>query len=1256
MGFSQQKVDVKLNWADIVSLETINNMKVNYISFDGSQMEYEYGSLPVYSYEMKKLDIVFDLDLEIIDAVYDTLSIENTNFISDSDLVPTDFDYWVKDNGTNSVVSILPIKKDEISGRIILLKQFSFEMSLTPSEGKFAPEISDPVYSNESVLNTGQWFKMGIVNTGVHKIDWDFVNSLGLSPSDIDIAKIGIFGNYLGMLPEANAKERADDLQENSINLVGMEDGSFDEGDYILFYAQSQEQWRYNPFSARFDYLNNIYTDTSFYFFTPDVGNRKTIQTYQSLNVTPTATVTSFVDYFAHEEDNVNLMLSGKEWFGEYLNMGDPEFTFSHQIPNLNINKPVYLQCNFVARAFENTYFTVEVNDEIIVDSTRISAINPSNEAIYAREILRSETFFVDNNNLKIRTDYKTSLSSANAWINFFLLNFERELIFDGGQMKFRQPSVTALGNKSKFEIRTNIQNLKIWDITDSHNPFEINFNVGSNLIDFIASTDSPREYVIFDNSEYLIPVSSESVPNQNLHGISSVDFVIVVPDEFRDQAERLAEIHNVHDGLNTIVVSPTTIYNEFSSGSQDISAIRDFMRMLYLKDAFENGPGYLLLFGDGSVDYKHRIHDNTNFVPTFETEESLLVTKSFVSDDFFGLLDIDEGASCAGTLDIGIGRFPVTNIKEAKNAVDKVEHYLTRDIKTQNNWTKSICFIADDGDNNLHFKQVETQLSPIVDTLHPGIDIKKIYSDSYKRVKVPGGNRFPDVNIKLTEQVEGGALIVNYTGHGGLTGWSDELILNIPMIHSFNNFDRMPLFITATCEFSRFDNPEFTSAGEYMFLNENGGGIALITTTRLAYAAANIIVNTRIYNKLLKREDGSIPRLGDMVRMAKNPSSVNFLNIALLGDPTLRLAFPEKEIETRFINNKAVSASSDTISALTEVTVQAVIKKQNGTVDTDFTGFVYPKVYDKKSQYQTLGSSSASHPAGFELEDKVLYKGKSTVINGEFSFTFLVPKDISFNYGFGRISYYAYDTINFVDAWGAYDQIVVGGLNEDVVDDGNGPDISLFINSRNFSDGSEVENDLTLIADIYDENGISSTGNSLGRDIIAVIDNDYSNSVNLNESFNTDIDSYKKGSLAFELGALDIGWHTLNLKAWDLMNNSSTKTIDFYVGNEGAAILSKVYNYPNPFKDETKFTFRYNSNIEIRNIEIEIYDIRGQYVTSLSKDGEDFNNMYSEIVWNGTDHNGNILSEGIFLYSIFITDQSGNTNVIKQKMIKLTE
>ncbi|PLX05612.1 MAG: hypothetical protein C0598_14130 [Marinilabiliales bacterium] len=1249
---AQKQFEVELYWNDIQSVKTYKGMEINYISFTGSTTEYQYASLPVFVKTLNASSTLFSYELEITDAVVDTLSAEESEIISDKDLIEENFVLTY----SNDEIKILPLKYDLENNTIIRLLNFTILADLVPvPEEKQNNETINHVFANNSVLSEGKWIKMGIINTGIHKIERSDLLNMGVNPDNIDVGSIGIFGNYEGMLPESNEKERPDDLKENPAEYIGLEDGSFDEGDYILFYAQSQEVWKYNPFTVRFDHYKNIYADTVYYFFTPDMGTQKSLETELSLSVSPTVVVNSFVDYLSHENDIQNLMYSGKEWYGEKLTMLKPEISFTHNIPHLKFDMPIFFSTRVVARSYVSSSFKTLVNDDVVIDSTTISKVNPASEGIYAREATRSATFFANSNELNVKTLYNSSSNSASFWIDYYLMNFERDLIFDGGQMSFRQPSATGLGNITRFDITKNPGLAEVWDITDFHNAHKIEINNSDNIAYFTIATDSLREFICFDRSSFYNPVSYKEVENQNLHAIESVDFVIISPDELQSAANRLANIHEEVDNMNCLVVSPEEIYNEFSSGSQDVSAIRDFMRMLYEKDAFKNGPGYLLMFGDGSFDYKHRVPDNSNIVPTYESQESLRATQSYVTDDYFGLLDIDEGAYCNGELDIGIGRFPIKNIDEANIAVDKIERYLFKDKDNLHSWAQTICFVADDGDNNLHFKQADRQLVPIVDTLHPGLNINKIYSDAHAKVKIPGGYRFPEVNTKIANQVEEGALIVNYTGHGGLIGWSEELILDVPTINAFSNTSKLPLFITATCEFSRFDDPEFTSAGEYVFLNENGGGIALMTTTRLAYASANIILNMRLYNNLLKKEDGQIPRLGDMNRMAKNPSSTNFLNFTLLGDPALQLDFPQYEIQTLSVNNEDLNVVPDTLNAMSEVAISGRVVDEYGALLESFNGYVYPVVYDKPSQYTTLGNTQGSYPAEFELEDKILFKGKVTVKNGLFNFVFLIPKDISYKYGYGKISYYAMDTITSKDAWGGYNNIVIGGTDETVVDDGLGPDIELFINDRTFASGNEVSNSINILADFYDENGINVTGSSLGRDIVCIIDENSSNSMVLNEYYLPDVDTYKKGSLTYELGDLEPGMHTLSIRAWDLLNNSSTKQIEFVIP-EGEKKIYDVYNYPNPFSESTVFKYNLGASRLTKEVELEIFDIRGRQVNKLKTEFGDYGAYVTELYWDGKDKYGNKLPHGLYLYKMLITDSQGDTYTIQQKMIKLAE
>ena len=1250
---SQVVMPVKIEYSDIVTQET-RQTELNYITFDGAQNLLMYGSLPLFYYEVDLPGEYFECEIEIGEITSDTLDKDKSAILNDNDLIDIDFKHVIKYVNSKAQIFILPFKWNNSHNEIVLLKEFELLIDYTPVTTQQNTSVVNLNYASESILSSGSWVKMGILKTGVHKITFSDIENMGFNPSQLDLSKVGIFGNYNGVLPEANNKAKLDDLQENSIAFSGIEDGSFDTEDFILFYAQAATTWSYNPFTRRYVHLNNIYADTTYYFFTPDRGTAKAIEKEDGFGLSPTQFVSTFSGYSVHERDYENMISTGKEWFGERFTADTLEREFVFSFPNLNVHEPVYISLHIIARSRVDSHYDIFINNELVSDSIKIRFITPS-QSLFARKSSKNLTFFTDTDNVTVKIKYYSEDVNAIAWLDYIEVNSDRELVFNGGQMSFSNTHSSASGNITRFDVAQASDSDIIWDITDIHNPREILYSIDNDDIYFVLPTDSLRTFVIFDDTDYYSPVSYEDIPNQNLHGINEVNFVIVRPDIFQDEAEILANIHRQYDGLTTICVSPEEIYNEFSSGSQDISGIRDFMRMLYKKGAFGEERAYLLLLGDASFDYKHRIHENTNLVPTYEAKESLRETGSFVTDDYFGLLDDNEGESASGNLDIGIGRFPINTKEEAISAVGKIEHYIKRSNVVMRDWRTNICFVADDKDTNLHLDQAEG-LAEIADTLHKGLGINKIYLDAYGKITVPGGFRYPDVNKKINKQMSEGALILNYTGHGGLIGWSDELVLNVPMINAFDNYDNLPLIITATCEFSRYDDPEFTSAGEYVFLNKNGGSIALLTTTRLAYAHANYVVNRRIYSNLLSCDDeNNRPRLGDLVRLSKIPSNENYLNFVLLGDPALTLAYPQYNIATHQSRSEAVSVS-DTIHALSIVHVSGEIQNEDGQIVNNFNGYVYPKVVDKASLHTTLGNDGSSYPTDFYLFDKILFDGKVEVENGEFEFEFMVPKDISYKYGYGKIRYYALDTVNFVDAWGAFDQLYIGGVDENADPDDVSPDIEIYLNDNSFTSGDVVVNKPVLLSYMYDESGINSTGNGLGHDIVMILDNDYANPTVMNDYFIMDINSYKSGKIVYPFNELTQGLHTLMIKAWDLQNNSSEKTIEFIVDDAADIKLSKVLNYPNPFIDNTRFEFVDNKYGTVLETIIRIYDMNGDFVVELGSNDLEGSNIPGPIHWDGRNSNGAIIAPGTYIYTIEVRDGYDNVTVQQQKLLKINK
>ncbi len=742
----------------------------------------------------------------------------------------------------------------------------------------------------------------------------------------------------------------------------------------------------------------------------------------------------------------------------------------------------------------------------------------------------------------------------------------------------------------------------------------------------------------------FLAPEFVEVVENQDLHSEGPFDVIIVTHPIFQDYSDQLAALHELRDGFTIKVVTPEKIYNEFSSGKQDPSAIRDYIKMFY--DKYEGQePKFLILFGDGSFDPKDRIENNTNLIPTFQTEESLIGASSYVIDDYFGYLDESEGEDAHGELDIGIGRIPVHTEEEAQIVMDKIGRYISTGDAYFGNWRNRICLIADDEDGNLHLEQADSLANQAI--LIPALYNKqKIYLDAYTQVKTPSGYRYPDVNKELNDAVNEGALFINYVGHGGKAGWAYERILQTADIINWNNKDRLPVFITASCEFSRFDDPEMKTGGELVLLNPDGGGIGLFTTTRLAYSQSNFSLNQRVYQTAFSRIDGEYPYLGDIIQRSKPPGQPTTRNFVLLGDPALKLAYPSYEVRTLSVKNLQTDQPADTLRALDLIKISGDIIDFNGNLVNDFNGIVKVILFDKKTRYMTRGNDQFSFPVEFFCQDKNLWQGDATVLNGKFEFSFMVPKDIAFNTGLGKISYYAWS--EQYDASGYDDEISIGGINPNAQTDLSGPEISLYLNDTNFISGDQTHNNPVMLAYLSDLSGINLSAGGIGHEITAFLDDDQSNIIMLNEYFIREVDNYKSGWITYPFYDLSDGTHTLTLKAWDNYNNSSVKTISFVINMHGPLELSEVVNFPNPFKNSTTFTFNHTRPGDELKIELEIFDITGNKVKSYT------NVVYTELtdtpfyVWNSDD-----IKSGVYLYTLKVTDEDGNTTMQRQKLVK---
>ena len=1240
-------IQKSLQWRPVETVEVAPGEWVQLLTFDGSAMNDASGKLPVFFHRSPFPGTDGNIDhVELSSVVYKPLTPAEILAMGDATTIPVTIEPSATIVRQRKVpyteISLLPFRSNPGSGMIEKVISFKLTCYFTDT-GKGASSSSQASYAENSVLASGTWYKFSALNSGVYLLSYDDLLSSEVNLSGIDPRTIKVYGNGGGMLPEANSMPRIDDLRELSIQVVGEEDGQFNQGDYILFYGESQDVWNYNSADGLFKHRKNIYAINTIYFLTFGGANGKRLITEAGTTAQPTQTITRFDDYAFYEKDDINLIKSGREWFdGEYFDV-TLKRNYSFAFPDLDQSSPVCVTTRVAARSTSgNSSFTVAVNGQIL-NTISISKVSGSYLATYANEKIETGCLTVAQPSIDIQLTYNKPGSASIGYLNYLEVNVKRHLKLSGSQLLFRSIESAGSGNISEFRLTTQGQQVQVWDVTRPDSVLSIQTNFSSSTCSFRLPTDTLRRFVAYDGSGYLRPDFIGRVENQDLHGAGIYDYVMVAYPAFVPEAERLAQFHREKNGLSVLITTPEKVFNEFSSGAQDLSAIRDFIRMMYLRAPGGEEPKYLLLFGDASFDYMNREENNTNFVLAYQSPESLDPVDSFVTDDFFALLDDNEGQGTGGNLDLGVGRLPVMTIREATEAVDKILHYCSENDTVKNDWRNVVCFVADDGDGNLHMNQVEN-LTEIIASQYAVYNIDKIYLDAYQQISTPGGQRCLEVNDAINKRVNKGALIINYTGHGGEVGWAHERVLEVPDIQAWTNFNNMPVFVTATCEFSRYDDPERVSAGEWVFLNPKGGGIALFTTTRPTFAGSNFALATNFYNVAFEKLNGEYLRMGDLILLSKNrtSSSANTRKFVLLGDPALKMAYPKLNVVTSDI-------TSDTLMALSEVTISGEVQFADGTLASDFNGLVFPTVFDKPSEVMTL-SNDGDAPMEFLVQKNQIYKGQVQVINGQFDFTFIVPKDIAYKYGTGKISYYARSAET--DANGFDTLVVVGGFNPQSITDNQGPDINLYMNDYRFVSGGITNQNPVLLAFVTDESGINTVGNGIGHDITAVLDEDSQNPQILNDYYVADLDTYQSGWISYPFYKLSEGRHTIKLKVWDVFNNSSEASISFVVHSSGSFVMDHLFNYPNPFQDKTTISFESNqTNMQV-DVEVRIYTVYGKLLRTIRKTPYIHGYRIEPVEWDGTADGGWKVSTGTYVYRAIVTLPDGSKNSATSKLV----
>ena len=1132
---------------------------------------------------------------------------------------------------------------------------------------------SAPAITN-SVLASGNWYRFYVEKSGVYKVSKSFLQSLGLN-TNVDPRTIKIYGNGGRMLPLLNDTEYPFDLEENAIQFIGEEDGDFDNSDYILFYAEGVDTWNAESLTSV-----NLYDTKSYYYVTANAGLGKRIPTATEPSAASSMNFSQFDSVLYYEKDLVNVGKVGRRWFGEQFNIENTR-NFDFTIPNIDTSVPVEIKINSASRSFGATSFNFKAN------ATDLGTLNFAPIVAFSGtegfESALNASFTTSSPTISIKLTYNNGgIPGSIGYLDFIRLKAKRNLVGFGKQFLFFNDAEQNNIGVGSYNLSNAAAISQVWDVSDIYNVSSYQ-NVSGATFSFKVNLGNAKKYVAVDLSDVFLPMKEAvaAVANQNIKGtifkdvagnFQDVDYLIFAPNFLMSQAETLANFHRNNSGLSVRVIALENVYQEFSSGKQDIAAIRNLIKYVYWNaSSLEKRVKYVNLFGDASYDYKKRLPNNNNIVPVFHgfnpmmseinNSSNFSLYSSFMSDDFYGLMDDGEGTMTTGFdgIDIAVGRMLVSSTSQAEEMVNKVLEY--HDEKSYGRWRNNYVIYSDDADN-LTDATLQVGLNNLADVLtgqKPFVNVKKIHSDAYLQQVAAGGERYPEAKKDFLDALALGGLVFNYFGHGNEEALARERLFEKLDAQNLTNRYRYPLFITITCEFTRFDDPNRFTGGEYMYWNKAGGAISLIATTRQIGVTTGLVMNNILSEKLYAYGSNDYPTIAEALRLTKiETGSDNRRVVFYIGDPALKLAIPKPKVVLTKVNDISVGQPLPVLQALSVVKISGEVHDENDVVLSNYTGDLAVQIFDKEINRTTLGNNGVTNGSGlvtmdFKTLGETVFRGNASVVNGQFEFSFVMPQDIRIPVGNGKISFYAKRNAPDLENQSGYDKTIqIGGVNVNAVSDTNPPRVKLHMNDEGFVSGGITNCAPILLAFLEDENGIN-TASGIGHDIVAILDGDETNPYVLNEYYETENNDYTKGFVRFPFRDLAPGLHTILFKAWDVYNNLVTAEIQFNAicSDEGLK-LEKVLNYPNPFVSYTEFWFNHNMPFEPLDVQVQILTISGKLVKTINQQVMTEGFLCREITWDGRDDFGDKIGKGVYVYKLKV--KSVTTGKSTEKYEKL--
>ena len=1110
---------------------------------------------------------------------------------------------------------------------------------------------------SHSVLRTGVWVKIAVTSSGVYRLNQTQLTKLNPAFATADPRQLRLYGNGGAQLPQSNAVARPADLLENAIRVQGEADGRFDAGDAILFFGQSPRVVLYDSVARRYTHRINPYSDTTFYFLTIGSSPGLRISNRPAGNVTALPTITTFEDYQFYEQDLVKpgAVPSGREWFDDYL-LRDTTEVITFNTPGMLTNSPVRLTASVMASAKSPAQFRLQLNDQF-VGAMPMATI--SGDTYDYQGTLRTDTFQLraptGSNSLRLALTFRKIGQNADVgYLNYLSAQTQRQL------RQYDQPTWMRRLPAGQYGVQQATANLRVWNVTNPLIPTEQAYTLSaSGEAGWVAATSG--DYFLFTDGQLLSTASLVTIDTQDICSQDTPNLIIVTPNAWRGQAEQLATFRRDHDHLSVLVVTTQQVYNEFGSGQADLTAIRDMARYFYLKQP--NKLHYLLLFGRATYDYRNIVKLNSaadiaNTVPTYESRESLHPVASYSSDDYFGFMDVNEGEwpeTITGdySMDIGVGRLPVKSVEEARTVVDKLIRY-SSDSSLLGDWQTRVMLVADNGDNNIHQNDAN-QLASVIEKDAPAYRPERVLMDEYPRDNSTG--LAPVINKLINQAVAEGRLIINYSGHGGVHGLAQEQIVTLQDIDSWRNA-RLPLFVTATCEFGRYDDPLDRSGAELILVSRKGGAIGLLTTARPVYANTNLLLNEAFYEAVFKPINGQMPRLGDVFRMTKNNSlsgPVN-RNFALLGDPSMQLAYPQAQAILTQVNGRAVTTNRvDTLRALQTVEFIGEIQQQGQRL-SDFSGTIRLSLYDKAVTHTTLGSDVNSPKMTYKAFTNSIFTGQVAVKQGQFTARFTIPKDIDYTIGLGKLYLYAMQSDSSRAALGNSDNLLIGGSV--VVDsvDNEPPSMKLAVIGSTM-EGNVIQiasPDVTLHVSLTDNRGINVARSGLGHELTAQIDEQAS--VILNDYYVANGSDGRQGDVYYTFRNMLPGTYTIRIKAWDINNNSTAGTLTIIVSDRPGLAVKSLRASPNPVATQTILTAELNRSGEPLDWTVSVYDLNSQLINKQTGLCTNCDATLDVGSWNGLTSNGQWLPNGLYVVRLEIRSATDGTTATSAQRVLLTK